>query len=35
MLIESVTDMLKKALAGGYAAGYFEGWNLESTQGNL
>jgi len=32
MPVESVKDMLKKAIAGGYAIGYFEGWNLESTQ---
>jgi ketose-bisphosphate aldolase len=33
MSIESVTLMMERAVAGGYAVGYFESWNLESLQG--
>lgn len=33
MPLESIQTMLQKALAEGYALGYFESWNLESLQG--
>lgn len=33
MPIESVQTMVQKAVAEGYALGYFESWNLESLQG--
>ena len=33
MSLESVQTLVGKALAGGYAVGYFESWNLESLQG--
>ncbi len=33
MPLESVQTMAQKALAEGYALGYFESWNLESLQG--
>ena len=33
MSLESVQSMTQKALAEGYAIGYFESWNLESLQG--
>lgn len=33
MPLKPVTDMMRDALAGGYAVGYFESWNLESLQG--
>ncbi|MGE5221953.1 MAG: class II fructose-bisphosphate aldolase [Omnitrophica WOR_2 bacterium] len=33
MSVQSIPELLSAALAGGYAAGYFESWNLESLQG--
>jgi len=33
MPLESVQTIVQNALAGGYALGYFESWNLESLQG--
>ena len=33
MPLVPVTDMMREALDGGYAVGYFESWNLESLQG--
>jgi fructose/tagatose bisphosphate aldolase len=33
MSLESVQTMAQRALANGYAVGYFESWNLESLQG--
>ncbi|NQT92526.1 MAG: class II fructose-bisphosphate aldolase [Lentisphaerae bacterium] len=33
MPLKPVTDMMRDALDGGYAVGYFESWNLESLQG--
>jgi len=35
MPLVPATDMLREALDGGYAVGYFESWNLESLQGVL
>ncbi|MDP7621830.1 MAG: class II fructose-bisphosphate aldolase, partial [SAR324 cluster bacterium] len=33
MPLKTAKELLEKALAGGYAVGYFESWNLESLQG--
>ena len=33
MSLKSAKELLKEALANGYAVGYFESWNLESLQG--
>lgn len=33
MSLQSIPELLSAAQAGGYAAGYFESWNLESLQG--
>ena len=33
MPLEPVVDMVKRAMAQGYAVGYFESWNIESLQG--
>ena len=33
MPLESITNMTKKAMADGYAVGYFESWNFSSLQG--
>lgn len=33
MPLEPAGEMTRKAMAGGYAVGYFESWNLESLQG--
>lgn len=33
MPLESITNMTKKAMAEGYAVGYFESWNFSSLQG--
>ena len=33
MPLQSVTSMMHRATAGGYAVGYFESWNLESLRG--
>ena len=33
MSLKAVADMVNGAMAGGYAVGYFESWNLESLQG--
>lgn len=33
MPLEAVVPMLRRALEGNYAVGYFESWNLESLQG--
>ena len=33
MPLKPISEMIKDAQAGGYAIGYFESWNLESTQG--
>lgn len=33
MPLEPVPSMMQRAIAGGYAVGYFESWNLESLQG--
>src|SRR5688572_27032351 len=33
MPVEPIPDMMRSALRGGYAVGYFESWNLESLQG--
>ena len=32
MAIVSMNELLKVAKEGGYAVGYFESWNLESTR---
>jgi ketose-bisphosphate aldolase len=33
MPLEAIGPMMKRAIEGGYAVGYFESWNLESLQG--
>ena len=33
MPLEAVGPMMRRAVKGGYAVGYFESWNLESLQG--
>jgi len=33
MPLEAIGPMMRRALEGGYAVGYFESWNLESLQG--
>jgi ketose-bisphosphate aldolase len=33
MPLEAIGPMISRAVAGGYAVGYFESWNLESLQG--
>ena len=33
MPLESITNMTKKAMEGGYAVGYFESWDFASMQG--
>jgi len=33
MALEAIGPMMRRALEGGYAVGYFESWNLESLQG--
>jgi ketose-bisphosphate aldolase len=33
MPLEAIGPMMRHAVAGGYAVGYFESWNLESLQG--
>jgi ketose-bisphosphate aldolase len=33
LLVPSITELIQKAVSGGYAIGYFESWNLESLQG--
>src|SRR5215469_7420731 len=33
MPLEAIGPMVRRALDGGYALGYFESWNLESLQG--
>jgi ketose-bisphosphate aldolase len=35
MPLEAIGPMMRRALEGGYAVGYFESWNLESLQGVL
>ncbi len=35
MPLEPLADLMDRARRGGYAVGYFEGWNLESLQGVL
>src|SRR5438270_4854914 len=33
MPLEAIGPMMRRAIEGGYAVGYFESWNLESLQG--
>ena len=33
MPLEPIGDLMRRAVGGGYALGYFESWNLESLQG--
>ena len=33
MPVEAIGPMIRRAVEGGYAVGYFESWNLESLQG--
>src|SRR5262249_18270314 len=33
MPLEAIGPMMRRAVEGGYAVGYFESWNLESLQG--
>ena len=33
MPLEPIGPMMRRAVEGGYAVGYFESWNLESLQG--
>src|SRR5262249_28048474 len=33
MPLRAIGPMMRRALEGGYAVGYFESWNLESLQG--
>ena len=33
MALEAIASIIGRAVAQGYAVGYFESWNLESLQG--
>ncbi len=33
MPLEAIGPLIRRAVEGGYAVGYFESWNLESLQG--